>query len=258
MFSKEIRKRNSKRLRRIAFGDCLCAWQGQRQKGRTKNHRENPKKTNQTRNHFDLPSALPSVPFALPFASPFALPFCFCLLIWILICLLLWAFALHFALFCVLLGSSWDRSVYEKLTIAYFRHSSHPSYTSTHKYAEVWVARQIGLSCKPQVLPGAPQIWLSGTARSTISQQKTHYDHKVSVPRSHDLGTDIRKMKPSESTCDLQVARTRHSQTIFMYVICAFWKCNLIWLAVYVCSTYIQWCVHCTLQGSTTQYKNEQ
>ena len=142
MFSKEIRKRSSKRLRRIAFGDCLCAWQGQRQKGRTKNHRENPKKTNQTRNHFDLPSALPSVPFALPFASPFALPFCFCLLIWMLICLLLWPFALHFALFCVLLGSSWDRSLNEKLTIAYFRHSSHASYTSTHKYAEAWVARQ--------------------------------------------------------------------------------------------------------------------
>ena len=30
-----------------------------------------------------------------------------------------------------------------------------------------------------------------------------------------------------KSTCDLQVTRTCHSQTIFMYVICAFWKCHL-------------------------------
>ena len=186
MFSKEIRERNSKRLRRIAFGDCLCAWQGQRQKGRTKseqNHRENRKKTNQTRNHFDLPSALPSVPFALPFASPFALPFCFCLLIWMLICLLLWPFALHFALFCVLLGSSWDRSLHEKLAIGYFRHSSHTSYTSTQ------IRWSVGRTTNRLVMQ------TSGVARSTLDLTIGHSQIDA-IPtknalRSQGVGTKV-------------------------------------------------------------------
>ena len=61
------------------------------------------------------------------------------------------------------------------------------------------------------------------------------------------------KKKPCKSTCDLQVTRTHHTQNIYMHAICAFWKCNLVWPGVYVYNTYMQWCVHCNLQGPTEQ-----